>query len=45
MWPGIGVVLAAMAPVLVLAVAFPEGGSEPFTLATLFAVLVIGPVA
>jgi hypothetical protein len=37
--PGIGVVVAALLPVAALAVAFPEGGSEPFTLATL------GPVA
>ena len=33
--PGIGVVVAALAPVLALSVAFPEGGSEPFTLGTL----------
>jgi hypothetical protein len=34
-WPGAGVVVAALLPVAALAVAFPEGGSEPFTLATL----------
>jgi hypothetical protein len=28
--PGIGVIVAALAPVLALAIAFPEGGSEPF---------------
>ncbi len=32
---------AALLPVLVLAVAFPEGGSEPFTLATLWPVALI----
>jgi hypothetical protein len=35
-WTGAGVVLAALAPVGVLAVAFPEGGTEPFTFATLW---------
>jgi hypothetical protein len=44
-WPGLGVALAAIVPVLLLAIAFPEGGSEPFTLATLFPVLVISAVA
>jgi hypothetical protein len=33
--PGAGVVVAALLPVAALAVAFPEGGREPFTLATL----------
>jgi hypothetical protein len=39
--PGLGVAVASLAPVLVLAVAFPEGGSEPFAPATLWPVLVI----
>lgn len=29
-WPGAAVVFAALVPVLALAVAFPEGGTEPF---------------
>jgi hypothetical protein len=33
--PGIGVIGATLAPVLILSVAFPEGGSEPFTFGTL----------
>jgi hypothetical protein len=43
-WPGIGVVIAALLPVAALAVAFPEGGSEPFTLATLGPVAVVAVV-
>jgi hypothetical protein len=43
-WPGIGVMIGALVPVLALSVAFPEGGSEPFTLATLAPVLVIAAV-
>ena len=41
-WPGAAVVVGALAPVLVLAYAFPEGGSEPFTLATLWPILLVG---
>src|SRR5262249_39785919 len=33
--PGIGVVIAAMVPVLALAIAFPEGGVEPFVFSAL----------
>ncbi len=36
LWPGVGVVAGSLVPVLLLAYAFPEGGSEPFTLATLW---------
>jgi hypothetical protein len=43
--PGIGVVAAALLPVMALSVAFPEGGSEPFTLATLGPVAVAAAVA
>jgi hypothetical protein len=39
--PGAVVVLAAGAPVLALAVAFPEGGVEPFAFSTLWPVVVI----
>jgi hypothetical protein len=39
---GLAVAVAALAPVVVLAIAFPEGGSEPFTLATLWPLPVIG---
>ena len=35
-WPGVGVVVGSLVPVALLAYAFPEGGSEPFTLATLW---------
>ena len=34
--PGIAVALAALAPVALLDLAFPEGGSEPFALVTLW---------
>ena len=43
--PGLAVAAAAMAPVLALAVAFPEGGSEPFTWPVLWPILVIAAVA
>lgn len=43
--PGAGVVIAALLPVALLALAFPEGGSEPFTFATLWPVLAIAAVA
>ena len=37
--PGIGATVASLAPVGALAVAFPEGGSEPFTVATLWPIM------
>jgi hypothetical protein len=39
--PGIAVVAGALLPVLALAVAFPEGGTEPFELGTLLPVLAV----
>jgi hypothetical protein len=39
--PGAATVVGAVVPVAALAVAFPEGGSEPFTFATLWPVVVI----
>jgi hypothetical protein len=42
--PGIAVAAAALVPVLVLAIAFPEGGTEPFELGTLLPVLVVAVV-
>ena len=39
------VVIASLLPVAALTVAFPEGGSEPFTFATLWPVLVTSAVA
>ncbi|HEY5428652.1 MAG TPA: hypothetical protein VIK04_05995 [Solirubrobacteraceae bacterium] len=39
--PAVAVVVAALAPVLVLAVVFPEGGTEPFGVTTLIPLLVI----
>ncbi|MFZ0042979.1 MAG: hypothetical protein WAK93_16850 [Solirubrobacteraceae bacterium] len=43
--PGVAVVIAALAPILVLAVAFPEGGYEPFGLPTMVPVLILGALA
>jgi hypothetical protein len=43
--PGVATAGAALAPVLALAVAFPEGGTEPFELGTLLPVLAICAVA
>lgn len=39
--PGIWVVIAAAAPVLALAVAFPEGGTEPFAFSSLWPLVLI----
>ena len=39
--PGIGVVIAAAVPVLALAIAFPEGGSEPFAFSALWPIVLI----
>ncbi len=42
--PPVLVAGAALLPVLILAVLFPEGGTEPFTVATLWPILLIGAV-
>lgn len=42
---GIAIAAAAMAPVLALAVAFPEGGVEPFGFTSLWPVLLYAPLA
>ena len=39
--PGAAVAVAALAPVGLLAIAFPEGGAEPFSLLTLLPILLI----
>ncbi|MGZ4294429.1 MAG: hypothetical protein ACXVRM_09335 [Solirubrobacteraceae bacterium] len=39
--PGAAVAAAALGPIVLLAIAFPEGGTEPFELATLLPVLVL----
>jgi hypothetical protein len=39
--PGVAVAAAALVPVVVLAIAFPEGGTEPFELGTLLPVLAV----
>jgi hypothetical protein len=41
---GAGVILIALLPVLALAVAFPEGGSQPFTFGTLWPLLLAAAV-
>ncbi|MBV9916537.1 MAG: hypothetical protein JO153_08535 [Solirubrobacterales bacterium] len=43
--PGLAVVAGALLPVALLTLAFPEGGSEPFTFATLWPVLLIAAIA
>jgi hypothetical protein len=40
-FPGIAVVIAAALPVLALAVAFPEGGTEPFAFSALWPLVLI----
>jgi hypothetical protein len=39
------VIVAALAPVVLLAVAFPEGGSEPFGFPTMFPIVLLAAVA
>jgi hypothetical protein len=39
--PGIGVIVAAAVPVVALAVAFPEGGNEPFAFSALWPLVLI----
>jgi hypothetical protein len=39
--PGIGVVIASAVPVLALAVAFPEGGTEPFAFSAFWPIVAI----
>ena len=43
--PGTAVVIAALAPVGLIAIAFPEGGSEPFGVATLLPIIALTAVA
>jgi hypothetical protein len=43
--PGVSAALAALVPVALLAIVFPEGGSEPFTFATLWPIAVIALIA
>jgi peptidoglycan/LPS O-acetylase OafA/YrhL len=43
--PGIAVVVGAFAPVLILAVAFPEGGYEPFAFSAFCPIIVICAIA
>jgi hypothetical protein len=42
---GARVIVAALGPVLVLAIAFPEGGTEPFAFSALWPVLLIAALA
>jgi hypothetical protein len=42
---GVGVVVASLAPVGLLALAFPEGGYEPFAFSTFWPILVIAAAA
>lgn len=44
-WGGVGVAVGALAPVVVLAVAFPEGGSEPFVVSAFLPVLAVAALA
>jgi hypothetical protein len=43
--PGLAVVIASMLPVLALAVAFPEGGSEPFASSAFWPIVLISIAA
>jgi len=43
--PGIGVVIASAVPVLALAVAFPEGGTEPFAFSAFWPIVAIAIAA
>ncbi len=41
-WVGALVAFSSLTPVLLLAIAFPEGGTEPFTFMTLWPIVLIG---
>ncbi|HEY2769042.1 MAG TPA: hypothetical protein VGI87_00615 [Solirubrobacteraceae bacterium] len=43
--PGLAAVVCSLLPVALLSIAFPEGGSEPFTLATLWPIPAIALIA
>ena len=43
--PGVAVVIGSLAPVLALAVVFPEGGTEPFAFSALWPIVVISVAA
>jgi hypothetical protein len=43
--PGVALAVAALAPIGLIAIAFPEGGSEPFSFPTMFPVLVVAVIA
>jgi hypothetical protein len=43
--PGIAAAIAGLAPIVALAIAFPEGGTEPFDLSTLLPVLAMCALA
>ena len=43
--PGLGVIVAAAVPVLALAIAFPEGGIEPFAFSALWPIVLISIAA
>ncbi len=43
--PGMAVAFSALAPIGLIAIAFPEGGSEPFGFPTMFPVLVVAAIA
>jgi hypothetical protein len=43
--PGLAVIAAALVPVLALAIAFPEGGSEPFAFSSLWPIVLISLLA
>ena len=43
--PGMAVAVAALAPIGLIAIAFPEGGSEPFGFPTMFPVLIVAVIA
>lgn len=43
--PGIAAIVGSLLPVALLSIAFPEGGSEPFTLATLWPIPALAIVA
>jgi hypothetical protein len=43
--PGVAVIVAALAPVLLISWIFPQGGSEPFAFTTMLPLLVVSAIA
>jgi hypothetical protein len=44
-WPGVAVIVASLAPVLIIAWMFPQGGTEPFAFTAMLPLLIVSAAA